>query len=219
MRLITFQDKYVLAKIEFEKENNRSPVFLNKRINFQEREMYIVNKFIERMKEKINYPKDKKLIPIWCWMIVKSTTINKEVIERHYERFTPSAKNMVLLDLEVPKDGCFVTNFGVWKEILFNLKFNRPVPDSLFEKLFQKQKGAIVQVCIPFIHESFIKDKRYFYRSIDYDYKQTEEEIQEMIKNGELILDSKGNIWSIDDPDESVKEELRKMKEGENEDE
>ena len=56
LRLITFQDKYVLAKIEYEKENNRSPVYLNKKIIFQEREMEMLNKFIERMKEHIKYP-------------------------------------------------------------------------------------------------------------------------------------------------------------------
>ena len=208
MRLLTFQDKFVISKVEYEEEEQRTPVYLNNQLYFQEREMELINKFINRMKDEINFPKDKKMIPIWCWVTVKSMVISKEVIERHYERFTPSAKNMILLDLEVPNDGCFVTNFDVWKEILFNIKFNKPVSDSLFEQLFEKRKGAILQACIPFIHKSFIKDVRYFYRSKDYDYSKTEEEIQEMIKNNELILDKNGNIWSIEDPDEKIKKEI-----------
>ena len=48
LRLITFQDRYVLEKIKFEEENERPPMYLAKELYFEEKEMYIINKFINR---------------------------------------------------------------------------------------------------------------------------------------------------------------------------
>ena len=200
MRLITFQDRYVLSKIQYEKENNRSPIYTSNELRCQSREIDTYKKFIEVFRERIKFPKDKLLIPIWCWVIVKKTKINKEVIFRHYERFRPKAENIVLLDLEVPNDGVFITSFSAWLNILFNIKFNKKVTDEMFNELFEKKPGSIIQACIPFIHESFIKEVRYLNSYKERDYSRTEKEIQELIESGECILDKNGNIWSIGDP-------------------
>ena len=201
MRLITFQDRYVLEKIKFEEENERPPMYLAKELYFEEKEMYIINKFINRMKESINFPKDKKLIPIWCWKTVKSDNIDDK-IKMYFERFRPKAKELVLLDLEVPNDGVFISNFNIWRNILCDLKFDRFVSDEKFEKLFEKQKGAILQGCIPFIYKDFVNGVRYLNRYIDKDYSRTDEEIRRMMDNNELVLDANGNIWSLDNPND-----------------
>lgn len=201
MRLITFQDRYVLEKIKFEEENERPPMYLAKELYFEEKEMYIINKFINRMKEVINFPKDKKLIPIWCWKTVKSDNIDDK-IKMYFERFRPKAKELVLLDLEVPNDGVFISNFNIWRNILCDLKFDRFVSDEKFEKLFEKQKGSILQGCIPFIYKDFVNGVRYLNRYIDKDYSRTDEEIRRMMDNNELVLDANGNIWSLDNPND-----------------
>lgn len=197
MRLITFQDIFVIKKIQFEQAEKRPPVYFNREIIFQQREMTAVNKLIDMMKTSLNLPMDRQIVPIWCWVVPKSKEVDDDYLNELYDRFIPHCKRLTMYELEVPNDGVMVTNFDVWDEIFFNLKFGIDVSDELFNKLFEKQKGARLQACIPFIHKDFITKIKYFNRGKDGDYKDTENEIQKMIDNGEISLDKDGNIWSI----------------------
>jgi hypothetical protein len=197
VRLITFQDKFVVDKIQFEKENCRPPIYINKINNFQDRERYLLNKFINVMKQTLGIPENKTILPIWCWVVKRNATILDDDYNELYDRSIPSCRNMVALDLEVPDDGVFISNFDVWREIFCNAKFERNISDKDFNQLFEKQKGATLQACIPLIHESFIKKVKKF--TVDRDYSQTEEEIQKLLKNNEIELNDKGDIWQYKD--------------------
>lgn len=197
MRLVTFQDIFVIKKIIYEQQENNSPVFFNREINFQEREMYVFNKFVDKMKQKLQLPMDRPMLPIWCWVVRKNQELDNDFINELYDRSIPHCKQLTLYELEVPDDGVFISNFDVWKEISFNMKFSIPVDNNMFNRLFEKQKGATLQACIPFIHKQFITGIKYFNRAIDGNYKETEEEISKLIEQGEIKLDKNGNIWSI----------------------
>lgn len=201
MRLVTFQDKYVLDKLEFEQEEGRPPAFFNTKLYFQDREMNIVNKLINEMKTQLKIPMERRMIPIWCWVVPKNMELLKPDIEELYNRHIPSCKEMIFLDLIVPDDGIFITNYDIWYDILLDMKFSRHISEEGFQKLFEKKKGATLQACIPFIHKSFIKNVTYFDRYIDREYFKTEKELKDMIDNDLITLDNNGNIWEFKEKD------------------
>lgn len=196
MRLVTFQDKYVLDKIKFEEENGRVPVFINNKFYFNKKQEPFILKFKERMKKELKLP--RLATPIFCWVIKKNDELTDELIDELYLRYIPKCRVITLIELDVPNDGVFISNYDIWTKIMFNLQINKDVVKD-FDKLFEKQKGATLQAAIPFIHKKFIKSYKILDNVLERDYSKTEEEIQSMIDNKEIQLDGDGNIESFID--------------------
>lgn len=197
MRLVTFQDQYVIDKIKFEEEEGRVPVYINNHFYFTKKEEPLILKFKDKMKDAI---KIKKLAtPIFCWVIKKDQELTDEFIDELYVRYIPKCRNIVVIELDVPDEGVFVSNYDVWSKIIFNLQINKTMSDEEFNLLFKRQKGATLQACIPFIHKRFIKSYKIIDNVFDRDYSDTESEVQRMIENREIELDDDGNIESLSD--------------------
>lgn len=206
MRLVTFQDRFILEKINWEEKKGKIPLFLCNKVNFLDREVPMVIKFIDKMKEALKINKERDMIPIWCWVVPKNQELTDEYLLELYSRYIPNCKNIYMYELEVPNEHVFITNFEVWEDILFKLKFRMEVSDELFNRLFQKQKGAIIQASIPFIHKDYIKNMQEINR-IENNYEKTEREVSELISQGSIKLDEDGYIESITgdmDDDEEI---------------
>lgn len=197
MRLITFQDKYVIDKIEYEEENGRLPIYINNNFYFNKKQEAFILKFKERMKKELKLP--KLATPIFCWVVKKNEEITDELINELYLRYIPKCGRLTMIELEVPNDGVFISNYEIWSRLMFNLQINKGLKDDDFEELFAKQKGAVIQAVIPFIHKRFITSYKIMDDILARDYSQTEQELQTMINNNEVELDEYGNIESFTD--------------------
>lgn len=186
MRLITFQDKYVLNSLE-----NKNIYECNK-IFFESKYNDLYNKFTNRMKESLGIDMNRRVIPIWCWVIQKDLELNIDIINELYDREIPKCNNLVMLELDVPKEFLFISNYDLWSDYLFRIVFENKLEFSYEEidKLFEKVKGAKLQASIPFITKEFIKSSKIFNNYIDRDYTQTDEWIaREKKKRGEDKFD------------------------------
>ena len=83
MRLITFQDKYVLNSLENKNIYECDKIFFESKYN----DLY--NKFTNRMKESLGIDMNRRVIPIWCWVIQKDLELNIDVINELYDREIP----------------------------------------------------------------------------------------------------------------------------------
>ena len=139
------------------------------------------------MRKRLNIPDDKMISPVWCWGVRKTEELTDEFLNELYNRFTPKCDRMVCIELDVPKDYIFITNFEVWYDLLFKCKFNQQINTEDFNKLFEKQKNVITQICIPFIHNDFIVSVKDYEDYLNHDYSQTDSEIELLHKRGEFI--------------------------------
>lgn len=187
MRLVTFQDKYVLDYLELAEAEGYPTVYECKEINFLQKEEYLYNKVIDKMKEQLNIPQDRQVIPVWCWVVPKDQHLTDDYIDTLYNRYTPKCDRLTVLELDVPKEFIFITNFDLWYELKFRVRFKETVTDEDIEGLFKKQKGATIQACIPFIDKKFIKSQKIIDDPMARDYSQTEDEVARLQAKGEYL--------------------------------
>lgn len=187
MRLFTFQDKYVLDLLEYKEKNGLRPIYECTDIFFQHREQDLYNKFINKMKIALKIPYDRVVIPIWCWVVPKDQELTDEYIDELYTRYVPKCNNMVGIELNVPKEFVFLSNFQVWQDLLFRVTFKQEITDSMIDKLFEKQKGAILQAAIPILDKQFIINTKIYNDHTKKDYSETDAEVAELQSRGEFL--------------------------------
>ena len=189
MRLLTFQDKFVLDRIEVLERDNKKPIYVCNENRIRNEYENLYNKYIARMKSSLGIDSSRRVIPIWCWVIPKKLELTKEVLNDLINRETIKCNRLVALELEVPNEFCFISNFTVWNDLKFKCIFeNNDIKDEELDELFIKQKGAILQVTLPFISKDFIKkvlmDENNY---IERDYSKTDTEIKELHAKGEFL--------------------------------
>lgn len=188
MRLLTFQDKLVAEKLHLLKEEGKKPIYQQNKIFYQKREEVLYRKFIDMMKEHLQIDPNRSVIPIWCWVIPKKQELTDEYINSLISRFTPKCDRLTYIELEVPDNLVFVTNFDVWYDILFQCTFYRREPtDEEMQNLLKKVKGATLQACIPFIFAEFIKSYKDYNNFNARDYSLTDQEIKSLQSKGKFL--------------------------------
>lgn len=193
MRLLTFQDKFVLDTIEYKKELGKFPIYECEKVNFTHKEEKLYNKFIHRMKEKLDIPMERIVLPIWAWVVPKNQEIDDEYLTELYDRMIPKCDHLVAIELDVPKELVFISNFNEWYELKFKCIFNKDDAEEIdIDSLFKKQKGAVLQAALPFIDEAFIVNYKDYNSYVDKDYSKTDSEIKELKKKGYLDKDPSG---------------------------
>ena len=176
MRVITFQDKYVLDFLKVNEKDN--PIYECNKVFFQKRQEKLFNMIANKLKETCGIEAERHVIPIWGWVVKKDLKITDDLLNELYNRAIPKCDRMVVLELEVPKEFVLLSNFEIWNdELLFNTIFydDYDITEEEFNKLFEKQKGAILQVCFPFIAYAFVKSIRDYNDWVNRDYSQTDE--------------------------------------------
>ena len=192
MRILTFQDKIVINAIRDKEIDKLMPVYECKNIFFSKREEDLFNMMITYMRNKLNIPKDRIFMPIWGWVVPKDIVIDKEYIDTLFNRYIPKCHDLLAMELEVPNDLVVISNYSVWESLLFKLLFEeKPINIDDFEKLFVKQKGAILQASIPFIHRNHIVNMTTF-ENYTNDFSQTDKEIKELIRDNKINVDETG---------------------------
>lgn len=187
MRLITFQDKIVIDTIEEKEKQGLTPLYFCNKIFFIEKEERIYNEVIRSMKSKLGIHDNQMAIPIWCWTIPKNVEITDELLDELYNRAVPKCDRLIALELEVPKEFVFITNFDVWYDLKFKCRFNEEITQEDIDKLYEKKKGARTQACIPFIDKKFIINSKDYEDYLHKDYTQTDEEIKSLQARGEFL--------------------------------
>ena len=187
MRLVTFQDKYVTDYLEQAEVEGYPTIYECKEINFLQKEENLYNKVINKMKEQLKISMERQVIPVWCWVVPKDQELNDEYIDILYNRYTPKCDTLTVLELDVPKEFIFITNFDLWYDLKFKIRFNEQVTDKDIEGLFIKQKGATIQACIPFIDKQFIKSCKIIDDPMRNDYSQTEDEVAQLQSKGQFL--------------------------------
>lgn len=188
MRLLTFQDKLVAESLISLKEQGKKAIYQQDKIFYQKREEVLYKKFIEMMKEQLNIDRDRKVIPIWCWVIPKKQELTEDYIDSLISRFTPKCDRLTYLELEVPDTIVFVTNFDVWYDLLFKCTFYNVEPsDEDIKNLIKKVKGATLQASIPFIYAEFIKSYKDYNDFGSRDYSLTDMEVKKLQSKGKFL--------------------------------
>lgn len=190
MRLITIQDKYVLE--ELYKKNK--PIYECQVVAFKKREELLYNKMKIKMIKDLGIQSGRNFVPIWCWVVPKSQEITGDYIDELYDRMAPKCDRIVYFELDVPKELIVISNFERWSDLLFNTAFGKEVTDEDFNKLFEKQKGAILQACIPFIARDHILSYKDYNDFGKRDYSVTESMISDAISKGAIQLDPTGQF-------------------------
>lgn len=191
MRLLTFQDKYVLEELVL-KQNK--PMYECKVVAFKNREEALYNKVRDRMIEVLDIPKDRYFVPIWCWVIPKNQEITPEYLDEIYDRHVPSCDRIVSFELDVPKELLMISNYEHWQDLLFKTAFGQTVSDDDFDLLFARKPGAILQVCIPFIHKNHITTYKDYNDFNGRDYSNTDALMHKEIADGLVDLDPTGQF-------------------------
>lgn len=183
MRLVTFQDMYVIDRINYKRAKGEKPIYVNNQIRFTNKEEGLYNLFVNRMKKELQIPQEKRVIPVWAWVVPKSKELTKEFLDELYCRMIPKCSNMVTMELDVPKQFLFISNFTKWFDLLFKCKFEKDfnITDKDLDTLFVKEQGAILQAAMPFIADDFITNVYYENKYKDADYSKTEREVQDDI--------------------------------------
>ncbi len=185
MRLLTFQDKIVIDTIEQKEEDGNLGIFESDKKNWNNKEDELYDLYIKRMKDSLDIPEDRDVVPIWAWVVPKSQEIDDEYLLELYERMIPKANSLVAIEMEVPKEFIFVSNFDEWYNLKFECAFNKEfdIEDSDLDILFKKQKNAILQTSLPFITRDFITDYIDYNNYVDRDYSKTEDEVKMQIND------------------------------------
>ena len=110
-----------------------------------------------------------------------------ELLDELYNRAVPKCDRLIALELEVPKEFVFITNFDVWYDLKFKCRFNEEITQEDIDKLYEKKKGARTQACIPFIDKKFIINSKDYEDYLHKDYTQTDEEIKSLQARGEFL--------------------------------
>ena len=207
MRLMTFQDRTILSIINYNKESGNYAMYApDKDYNdTNEKEIQLMKMLTEKIKSYMHIDQRRHLIPVWCWVMRRQDDIDDmDYINDMFIRHIPRAKKLMALELEVPKENVFLMNYLIWEQIYCDVKFDRDINKELFNKLFEKKKGATLQACIPFILEDYIVKKKIIRRDISENrlYPMTDSEIRNLINNGEISLNSFGDIESFDNEEE-----------------
>lgn len=191
MRVITFQDKYVLDFLKVNESDN--PIYECKQIFFQKKQEKLFNLIANKLKDSCGIESERQVIPIWGWVVKKDLKITDDLLNELYNRAIPKCNRMVVLELEIPKEFVLLSNFEIWNdELLFNTVFydDYEITIEEFNKLFEKQKGAVLQACFPFIAYDFVKSIRDYNDWVNRDYSQTDEWVRNAQAKGEYKEDN-----------------------------
>lgn len=191
MRIVSFQDKVILEELVLDKIK---PLFECNIVVFKKREEELHNRIKNKMIGTMDIPKDRMFVPMWGWVIPKNQELTTEYLDSLYDRHAPSCDRIVAFELEVPKELLLISNFKEWQELLFKCTFNQEITDLDFDKLFEKQNGAILQVCMPFIHKAHILSYKDYNDFKSKDYSNTEGIMQKEINDGTVELDPTGQF-------------------------
>lgn len=189
IRLITFQDVIVTTTLESYSAYESQKEY----IGFTEKMLF--DKFKARMKAALKIDPNRNIYPIWCWIPKKDEKFeDDETIRNYMELSTPKGDNIEVLELSVPKEFVFVSNFDLWNEYRFKVRFETGgvITDAQINKLFEKQKGARLQAAIPIITKDHIIKRKLLYDPMKFDYSETEATILNRQQSGEIIIDSNG---------------------------
>ena len=187
MRLVTFQDKYVLDVINHKEELGNLPIYFATKPLYNPKEDKIYKLFISKMREALSLSPEQMKLPIWCWTLPKDTELTDEYLNTLYIRSVPKCNRLSAIELQIPKEFVFISNFELWEELRFKSLFKQPIEDNEIDKLFEKRKGAITQASIPFLSKDFIVSIKDYEDYINRDYSQTNEEIAQLQKRGEFL--------------------------------
>ena len=191
MRILTFQDKYVLETLILNKtkkiyEYNDTPQYDEKHID-------LFKRIKDKMVDTLGLDTNRYFNPIWGWVISKNTELTDEYLEEIFNRHIVSCDRLVALELDVPKEFLLISNYSVWDDLLFKAKFNQQISDDDFNRLFKKEHGAILQVSMPFISVDFVKSYKDYNDFMSKDYSDTDRLVKEELSKGKLKLDNTGN--------------------------
>lgn len=193
VRLITFQDLSILNTLKYHNtfESSQDPSYI---------EEDLINKFTLKMKESLGIDKEREFYPLWAWVPKKDELFDDNTLEKFISLSTPKANNLCALELLVPKEFVFISNFDLWDSYRFKIRFESEgiITDEEIDKLFEKCKGARLQASLPFITKEWVSQSKKYYDPMKFDYSQTDNFIKEKIKSGQMQLDANGDIASID---------------------
>lgn len=190
MRIISFQDKAVWLMI---KHGNKQLFENTTEVRFQARYEKLISAVANRMREVLDIPENRYFIPIWGWVVRRDFEFDKENLSELYDRKKPQCNICCALDMEVKNELVLTINFDIWEDIMFKLCFDKDYDfNEDFESLFERKKGATLQVAMPFIHKDFITKVIDLSTYTNKDYSDVENDIKDKISRGTIITDETG---------------------------